>query len=71
MQARLLFSVNHLPVPDTVEGSGSVVTKVKIKGQLQHFDLVCWALTLHLSSPGSVFRPLLVTHSLSSNRLAE
>lgn len=49
MQAGLHFSVNHLPVPDTVEGSGSVVTKVKIKGQLQHFDLVCWALTLHLS----------------------
>lgn len=71
MQAGLHFSVNHLPVPDTVEGNGSVVTKVKIKGQLQHFDLVCWALTLHLSSPGSVFRPLLVTHSLSSNRLAE
>lgn len=62
MQARLHFSVSHLPVPDTGKGSGSVVTKVKIRGQLQHFDLVCWAPTLHLPSPGSVFRPLPVIH---------
>lgn len=69
MQSRLPFSVKYLRVPDPVEGSGSIVTKVKIKGKLQHFDLVCCALTLHLSSAGSVFSP--VPHSPSSDRVAE